>query len=400
MHSRARLAAALLAATIAASPAARAQAPTPPPAAVSPGAVSPQELQAAIDQLGVIDFTVRTAAARTVRRAAAADAVPALLAAATGHEDGYVRFRALVLLAGFKDSRARGAMIDALDERNDRLRTVAYTFFEHNIDLDALPRLLDALGKEESEFVRPALTRAVAAYGSDPRVRERVTGLIMKGQDFFRSVVIEAAGDYKAAYALPALTEVAKLEGPLQDDAVLALGKIGDKRALATIVALQRTAPRNLQPTIAAAICLLGVNCSSHQGYLAKSLTFAIANSGYQDLLRASASGLAALAVAGNTEAAATLIEQGAPSRDPARAAIALALGTVALRNTTVLLDVLQRPALVAPATELLREAFDMLEEDFEEERFFVAVRAAYWKAPEGSPARATAEALIKGLEF
>ena len=30
-------------------------------------------------------------------------------------------------------------------------------------------------------------------------------------------------------------------------------------------------------------------------------------------------------------------------------------------------------------AVELLREAFDMLEEDFEEERFFVAVRRAYW---------------------
>ena len=46
---------------------------------------------------------------------------------------------------------------------------------------------------------------------------------------------------------------------------MLALGKIGDKRALAVLAALQRTAPKTSQPAIAAAICLLGVNCESHQ---------------------------------------------------------------------------------------------------------------------------------------
>jgi HEAT repeat protein len=391
------LASLLMAATGGAIPA---QAAAPASARESKDGVSAQQLQAAIDQLGTVDFAVRMGAARTVRRATAVQAVPALLNAVAAHQDGYVRFRALVLLAGFNDPRAREAMIASLAERNDRLRTVAYTYFEHNLDAAVLPRLLDALAKEESEFVRPALTRAIAAYGTDARVRERVTELVMKGQDFFRSVVIEAVGDYKGAYALPALTTVAKLEGPLQDDAVLAMGKIGDKRALETFVALQRTAPRNLQPTIAAAICLLGVNCSSHQGYLTNSLTFAIENAGYQELLRTSASGLAALAVQGNTAALTTLIGVGAPTRDPARAAIALALGTVALRNPAVLLDVLRDPALLAPATELLREAFDMLEEDFEEERFFVTVRRAYWQAAEGSAARKTAETLIQRLEF
>jgi HEAT repeat protein len=376
------------------------QVPAAPATRESRESVTVQQLQAAIDQLGTIDFSVRTGAARTVRRAPAAQAVPALLKAVADHQDGYVRFRALVLLAGFNDPRARDAMVAALSESNDRLRTVAYTYFEHNLDPEVLPRLLAALPKEESEFVRPALTRALAAYGNDPRVRQSVTDLVMKGQDFFRSVVIEAVGDYKGAYALTALTSVARLEGPLQDDAVLAMGKIGDKRALETFVALQRSAPRNLQPTIAAAICLLGVNCSSHQGYLTNSLKFAIDNIGYQELLRGSASGLAALAVHGNKDALTTLIEVGAPTRDPARAAIALALGTVALRNTSALLDALQTPALLPPAKELLREAFDMLEEDFEEERFFATVRRAYWQAAEGSAARNAAEALIQGLEF
>jgi hypothetical protein len=42
--------------------------------------------------------------------------------------------------------------------------------------------------------VRPALTRAIAAHGGDNRARQAVLGLIPKGQDFFRSAIIEAAG--------------------------------------------------------------------------------------------------------------------------------------------------------------------------------------------------------------
>jgi hypothetical protein len=41
-----------------------------------------------------------------------------------------------------------------------------------------------------------------------------------------------------------------------------------------------------------------------------------------------------------------------------------------------------------------------MLEEDLEEERFFAAVRKGYWAAPDGSPARKIATALIQTLEF
>jgi hypothetical protein len=51
-------------------------------------------------------------------------------------------------------------------------------------------------------------------------------------------------------------------------------------------------------------------------------------------------------------------------------------------------------------AALLLRDAFDMLEEDFEEERFFATVRHTYWQAPAGSPERKVADALIQALEF
>jgi HEAT repeat protein len=362
--------------------------------------VTAEQVQAAIPQLGTLEFQARNGAARTIRRAAGAIAVPALAHAAKSHADGYVRFRALVLLSGFNDPRTRDIMAQLVVDPNDRLRAVAYTWFEHNPDKTVLPKLIDALNREESEFVRPPLTRALAAYGDDPKVQAAMTQLVMKGQAFFRSVVIEALGDYRGAYAIKPITEVAGIDGPLQDDAALALGKIGDKASLPTLARLQQAAPRDSQPAIAAAICLLGVNCASHHPFITRSLKFSIANIGYQELLRGSATALAILGAAGRKDAVVELIELGAPTRDPARAAIALALGTAALRKPQLVLEILEEQSLQKPAMELLREAFDMLEEDYEEERFFVTMRRAYWEAAEGSPRRKAAEALIVALEF
>jgi HEAT repeat protein len=229
----------------------------------APQTVSAEQLKAAIDKLGDFDFDTRTGAARTVRRTAASQAVPALLQAVAEHRDGYVRYRALVILTGFNDPRTRDAMRESRTSPNDRLRTVAYSFFEHHPDRAMIPDLVAALDQEQGEFVRPALVRALAAQGDDPRVRQVLLRDVGRGEDFFRGAVIEALGDYKALYAYDALVAVARLDGPLQDDAALALGKIGDKRALETLAMLQKSAPRQSQPTVAAAICLLGVNCSS-----------------------------------------------------------------------------------------------------------------------------------------
>jgi HEAT repeat protein len=375
------------------------------PVAQAPGpagetAVTAPQLAAAIDKLGTLDFPVRMAAGRTVRRAPANIAVPALTSAVAQHKDRYVQFRALVLLSGFNDPRTRDVMLGAIGDPNDRLRTVAYEYFEHSPDPSVLPRLLSAADKETSEFVRPALMRALAAHGTDARVRELMSKLVTSGQDFFRGAVIEALGDYKGTYAAAALTGVAKLDGPLQDDAVLALGKMGDKAAVSTFATLQRTAPRERQPAIAAAICLVGVNCPTHLNYLTSTVRFGVVNSGFQELLRAAAGALSVLAVSGNQEALDALIEMGAPAHDPARAALALAVGAVALRNTPLVLKTLERQADQAPVVELLRDAFDMLEEDFEEERFFVTVRRTYWQSAERSPARTVANILIQKLEF
>ena len=376
----------------------------PPAPSSQPPASKPQpptaSLQTAINNLGKFEAPVRVAASREVRRAPAAQAVPALIAAAGGHADGYVRFRALVLLAGFNDTRAREVMSSALDDPNDRLRTVAYAYFEHNKERGMSARLIKMLDKEDGEFVRPALTRALAAYGDEPDVQKQLASLVMRGQDLYRSALIDALGDYRAAYAYTPISAVAKLDGPLQEDAILALGKIGDKRALEVLQGLQRTVPRVRQPAVAAAICLLGINCESHQKFVTDTLHFALANIGFQDLLRASARALGALASSGRDSAAVTLLDAGIPARDPGRSPIALALGTVAMRNTPLTVKLFGSREDLNDAALLLRDAFDMLEEDFEEERFFATVRRTYWQAPEGAAQRKVADALIKVLEF
>jgi HEAT repeat protein len=357
-------------------------------------------LRGAIDNLGNIEYAARTKAARLVRRSANAQAVPALLQAAQEHADSYVRYKSLVLLTGFDDPRTADQMIEVLSSPNDRLREVAYGYFERSPHPGVTPRLLAALDKETGEFVRPALVRALAAAGETPAVRDVLLRDVMRGADHFRSTVIEALGDFKRAYAVARLTEVARLDGPLQDDAVLALGKIGDKRSIEVLAALQRSGNRTLQPTVAAAICLLGTNCSSHMGYLQKVLTFAEDHPGYQELVRAAAFGLDAIAIHGNAEALAMLFAAGIPSEDPMRAPLALSVAKVALRNTTLMLQHLAKSADVRGSLELLAEGFDMLQEDLEEEQFFVAVRREYWSAPDGSPIRKLAEQLIAKLEF
>lgn len=362
---------------------------------------SAADLQAAVSRLGDLDYPTRMKAARGLRRAPAAQAAPLLLDAVREHADGYVRFRALVLLVGFNDPRTADAMEEAMASPNDRLREVAYGYFEHHPEPRLASRLLTALAQETGEFVRPALVRALAALaGGHPQVRDVLLRDVGRGVDYFRGSVIEALGDFKVTAAVPRLIEVARLEGPLQDDAVLALGRMGDKAAAGPLAELQRTGSPALQPSIAAAFCLLGQNCASHLGFLQKTLGFADDHPGYQELVRSTSAGLGALGASGNLEAVNLLLEIGVPSQDPLRAPVALALGLVALRNTPALLAAVEARADRDGAIALVAEGFDMLEEDLEEERFFAAVRRAFWAAPDGSPTRLLCEQLITRLDF
>ena len=378
---------------------ARQAAPAAQTARAAPAASS-DELNAAIDKLGAFDFDTRTTAARTVRRAPTATAIPALAQAVRGHKDEYVRFKALVILACIGDLAARDVIREVIGDRNDRLRAVSYGWLEHHPDPALIPTLLAALGTEQSEFVRPALTRSLAAHGTDPRVRAALVPLVMRGEDFFRGAVIEALGDYKGDYALAEIIEVAKLDGPLQDDAITAIGKLGNTTHRPVLAAFQKAAAQELQPTISASLCLINVDCPQQMGYLKKTLTFSATSTGFQPLLRGAVHGMGMLAVRGNREALTALLDAGVPARDPARAPIALAVGLIAVRTPQAMLEAIEARPDFDATVELLRDAFDMLSEDYEEERFYVEIRRAFWAAPEGSARRRVTQTLLDKLEF
>jgi hypothetical protein len=255
---------------------------------------------------------------------------------------------------------------------------------------------------ETSEFVRPALIRTLAAHDADPVVRDRLVADIDRGEDFFRGAVIEALGDYGAAYALGPLMRIAIEPGPLQDDAILALARIGDPRALPTVASLQgRDAV--LEPMVSAAAASLGADPAAHTRFLAESLHFAAAALDQQDLVRSAAAGLGALASRGDVAAQQVLqvlFDVGVGTQAAAREPVALVLGMLAMRHPAVVLAHLETRTDLAAAALVLRDAFDMLDEDLEEERFFVITRTAFWAAPLPSAARAVAEELIRVLEF
>ena len=366
-----------------------------PAFAQAPAAAAP--LTTHVSNLSSLDYPTRMNAARLIRRAPIPEAVAALTAAAKSHADQFVRYRALVVLTSFNDRATADVMRSLLADRNDRVREVAYEWLEANPDSALTDTLLSALETEQAEFVRPALVGALAALGSDPRVQRALLAEIDRGLDFFRSAVIDALGRHHATYAVDAVAALATLEGPLQDDAVLALGRTGGTRASAALGAVPSPAP-DVVPTVRAARCIIGDGCDASIAAFVESA----ARAGTPPaVLRATVAALGAVAAAGNRAATEALVTLG-PRGGAVRAPAALALAAAAVRAPDHMLGWLDAaPAtLREPAIELLKEGFEDLEEDFGEEMFFAATRATYWKADDKSGTRTLTATLIQQLEF
>ena len=364
-------------------------------------AQTPAAITDAITALGDFSYEARVEASRTVRRTDAAVVVPALLNAARTHPDTYVQFRAAVILSGYPVPEVDAYFREALATRNDRVRAVAYERLAYRPDPALAPQLLAALGQEGSEFVRPQLIRALAAHGDHPAVQGQLTADINRGETAFRSAVIEALGDQRAAWAADPLLSLAAEEGPLRDDALLALGKIGDGRALRALRTTAVDPSGTDQPIVSATLCLLDIDCPSQVDYVVRAIEYGVEQAGDdQALLRTAASAAAALAMAGHADALEGLLDAGVDAVNPGRAPIALALGTVALRTPELAFETIAARDDLDGVLLLLRDAFEMLDEDLAEERFYVLMRDTYWGGARTDRARAVAEAAMLVLEF
>lgn len=374
-------------------------------AAPGAGAQAPVDVKAQIGQLAALDYPIRTRAAQALRRVPAAEAVPALTEAVRLHPDQFVRYRALVVLTSFNDRGTGDLIRSLLMDTNDRLREVGYKWFEQHPDPGMRFALLSALQSEQAEFVRPALVAALAPLADDPEVRRTLIGEVTRGLDFFRSATIEALGRHRATYAVEAIAGVAQNDGPLQADAVLALGRIGGEAAKAAVAAVT-TAPADVRSFVRAAQCLLGGlpggpsgdNCDTHLKALIDAAT---ASGATGSTARAALNAIAAMAADERTAPLLALV--GLSSRPAGvRNAAAVALAAAAVRRPDMMIAWLRAipDAERAAAIAMLKDGCASLEEDFAEEQFFAAVRASYWSAADNSPARALSATLIQELEF
>ena len=364
---------------------------------VRTSAQAPADLQTNIARLSSLDYPTRMNAARALRRMPAAQAVPALTEAVQKHRDEFVRFRAFVVLSSFSDRSTGDLVLGLLRDANDRLREVAYKWLEAHPDPAMAPTLLNALQSEQAEFVRPAVVSALATLGDDARVQRALLGEVGRGMDFFRGAVIAALGRRRSAYAVDGIAEVARLQGPLQDDAVIALGRIGGAKALAVMKSVGSETPA-LALTLRAAQCMAGEACDASLKAIVDAVT---APSASAAVIRAGISGLTAVAGIGNqpaTVALVSLAERGGVVRDQA----AIGLATVAVLDPDHMMAWLDRSPQKSreAAIDVLKDGFDDLEEDFGEELFFAAARATYWKAADGSDTRSLASLLIQRLDF
>ncbi len=222
-------------------------------------------------------------------------------------------------------------------------------------------------------------------------------GEIGRGLDFFRSAVIDALGRHRAVYAVDGIAATSRLEGPLQDDALLALGRIGGTRATTALNEFTSGTPEAAQ-MIRGVRCLIGEMCAEH---IAALVAAASSDEGRPTTVRGAIDALEAVAQNRNEAALAALVTLAA-QQSALRERVAVAFASVALRQPDWVVERISAAdeSTRESAITMLKDGFDSLEEDFDEEQFFAAVRAGYWRAGDGSAARTLAATLIQRLEF
>ena len=242
--------------------------------------------------------------------------------------------------------------------------------------------LLAALDKEHGEFVRPALVRALAAHGVDARRSARVGRRCCARSAAARTSSAAPSSRRSAttrrAYAFDALAAIAKLDGPLQDDAALALGKIGDKRALERWPRCSRPRRRRRSRRSRRRSVCSASTATSHESYLVETLKFADSNPAFRSCCAAPRPASARSRWPADPTAVDALFDGRHPvATIRPRAGRAGAGDRRAAQHAADAVDCSRSIPTATRAIALLAEGFDMLEEDLDKERFF-ALRAPH----------------------
>ena len=207
----------------------------------------------------------RSAARRRRRRC------PRSLQAVAEHADGYVRYRALVLLTGFNDPRTKDAMRESLASPNDRLRDRRLQLLRAQSRSarwcrQFLDRARQGAGRVRPAGARPRAGRRTAHGSARPRrrccARSAAARISSAAPSSKRSAITRRRTRSTRSPRSPSSTARCRTMRRWRS------GRSATSARSRRWPRLQRTAPRATQPSIAAAICLLGVNCESHENYL------------------------------------------------------------------------------------------------------------------------------------
>ena len=211
----------------------------------------------------------------------ATQAVPALLQAVAEHRDGYVRYRALVLLTGFNDPRTQRRHSRVAEEPE---RSPADGGLQLSRAQTRIARC--------SRTARGAGDRAgrVRQAGADPRAgrsrRRSARSERARPRGRPRRGFLPQRGDRGARRLQGAATRstrsprwrCSKARCRTTPRSRSGRSATSERSKFWPACSAPRRGPT--QPTVAAAICLLGVNCESHENYLIQTLRFADANPG------------------------------------------------------------------------------------------------------------------------
>ena len=139
---------------------------------------------------------------------------------------------------------------------------------------------------------------------------------------------MEALGRHRGVYAVEGIVATSRLEGPLQDDALLALGRIGGTRAVAALGEFTKGTPEAAE-MIRAARCLVGERCAES---IAALVAAASSEERRQGTIRGAVDALEAIAQNRNEAALSALVTLGV-KQSALRERVAVSVASVALRQ-------------------------------------------------------------------